>query len=100
MTGPRATATDPPAAQTATARARRAGSSYACRTRASDAGRTTAAATPWTTRAPISAGRVGARPQAAEARVKTVMPMPYARLAPARSAKAPVESISAANARV
>ncbi len=105
-TGPSATAAEPPAAHTATARARRAGSVYSprggtpCRTSASEAGRTTAAATPCTTRAPIRAGRFGASPQAAEASVNTVAPTAYARVAPARSENAPVESISAAKARV
>ena len=75
-TGPAAMATAPPAAQTATARARRAASSYACRISASEVGISTAAAAPCTTLAPISTPSVGARPQARDARVKTTRPQP------------------------
>jgi hypothetical protein len=56
-------------------RPRRAGSVKACRTSASDDGSMTAAAQPWTNRAPVSIPRPGAAPQAIEASVNPATPL-------------------------
>ena len=74
--------------------------SNACRTRESDAGRVTAAAQPWTIRAPMRAHSVGASPHPADAAVNPARPQPSIRRAPARSDTAPAEMSSAANSTV
>jgi hypothetical protein len=99
-TGPAAAATAPPAVHSAMALALATGSPNACRTRAREAGSISAAALPCTTRAAISRPRLGARPQAMEATVKTDSPAANARLAPNRSEHAPADSSSAANSSV
>ncbi len=73
-TGPTATATEPAAVQMAIARARLPGSEYVCRISAREAGTISAAAPPCTMRETIRVPSSGARPQAAEARVKPARP--------------------------
>jgi DNA-binding MarR family transcriptional regulator len=99
-TGPEEAATAPPIAHTATARARLAGSGNAWPISAIDAGIITAAAAPCPNRATMSAPRLGARPQAAEAATNTPSPAANARRAPTRSVSAPADSSSAANISV
>src|SRR6516225_10245289 len=98
--GPEDEATAPPIAHTATARARRTGSGYACPISAIDDGIITAATAPWTNRAPTSAPMAGASPHAAEAATNTASPAPNTRRAPNRSANDPADSSSAANISV
>src|SRR5262249_15609663 len=72
--GPAAVDTAPPTVHSAIARAGAVALRYACRTSANDEGSITAAALPCTSRATISRPNPGARPQAAEAKVKTASP--------------------------
>ena len=99
-TGPADDATPPPMAHTATARARLTGSAYPWLMRAIEAGIITAAAVPCTNRAAISAPRLGARPQAAEAATNNPSPAANPRRAPTRSDSAPADSSRAANISV
>ena len=99
-TGPAAIAAAPPVFHTATARARAAGSSNACRTRESDAGSVTAAAQPWTSRDPIRTHSAGASPHPADAAVNRARPQLNTWRAPARSDTEPAEMSSAANGTV
>ena len=64
------------------------------------AGIITAAPAPCTNRAATRNGRLGARPQAAEAARNTTMPRPNARLAPIRSEIDPADNSSAASISV
>jgi hypothetical protein len=91
---------DTAAPDTATARARAAGSANACRTRASAEGSITAPAHACTTRPPTRTGSVGASPHAADATANTASPHPKTRCAPSRSDTAPAEMSSAANGTV
>jgi hypothetical protein len=68
--------------------------------RANDAGIMSAAAEPWTKRAPTSAPRLGARPHATDATTNRPIPAAKVRRAPIRSDSAPDHSSSAANMRV
>jgi hypothetical protein len=98
--GPSATATAPPTAQTPRARARRPGSGKASLIRAIDAGSMIAAAAPLPARAAINAPMVGASAQAIEVRPKRATPVAKARFAPMRSARFPANSSNDANSRV
>jgi hypothetical protein len=93
-TGPPAMATVPPTAHTAIAFARRAGSGYACRTSASEAGSMTPAALPCTARLPIRNPIVGASPHAADEARNAARPAANRRFAPTRSETAPAEMSS------
>src|SRR6266566_7500145 len=98
--GPHEEATAPPIAQIATALVRRAGSGYDCPIKAIEDGIITAAAVPCTNRNTTRAPRLGASPQAAEARTKASTPNPNARLAPSRSVRDPDDNSSPANISV
>ncbi len=95
-TGPAASAIPPTAAQVAIPFARAPGSANASRTRASEEGSSSAAATPCSSRAPIRTPIEGAAAQASEAMVKAIIPAEYTRETPIRSPSAPLESNSAA----
>jgi hypothetical protein len=87
------------AAQIPTARARSA-PGWLWVSSVSEHGISTAAPIPCATRAAISRPRLGASPQAAEARVNIAKPPTNTRLAPIRSPHAPAERISDASASV
>src|SRR6185437_941955 len=65
--------------------------------RTSDAGTSSAAPAPWTSRAPTRTGIDGASPQAAEASAKVTRPARKTSRPPSRSASAPPASSSPAN---
>lgn len=93
--GPAAAATAPLADQMATAPGRRAGVEFA-RSSASEAGISAAAPTACPTRAATSQPTDGAAAHRAEARTKTSTPAVKVRLRPARSARRPAGTSSAA----
>jgi hypothetical protein len=98
--GPEVDATEPPNAQTATARPRWTVSGYDWLIRVRVAGMITAAAAPWTSRATTSRPSVGAAPQVTDATVNSATPTVKARRAPNLSARDPEDRSRAANSRV
>jgi hypothetical protein len=91
-TGPVAKETADPAAQTATARTRRAGSSKTWLSSESEVGSTSAAPTPSSAWAAMSAAAVGASVAATEPAAKVPRPARKTVRAPSRSAARPVDS--------
>src|SRR4051812_31674493 len=94
--GPIAAASAPTAPQRATALARRA-TGKACSTTASEEGSRSAAPTACSARAAISAPAEGARPQSAEAALKSARPTRKVRFRPTRSAMRPAGTRRAPN---
>ena len=100
ISGPKASAMAPIAAQAPTARVRSRGSSNVATMMASVVGTMSAAPRPCSTRAPISTVLLPARPAPSEARVKMTSPMRNSRRRPNTSASRPPTSSRPANTRM